>query len=86
MAFRKFASPGEYSQKKTNALFSYQGRPTIFGTCSACAIDDEDAVGQFNEVLQYQAESDEWVVIGSLMEERTAHEVVEVPASFCNKF
>ena len=61
------------------AMWSYQGKPTIFGN----PVCDDEAHCENKEVIQYDPESDSWVMIGQMLESRTYHAVIEVPAEFC---
>ena len=61
------------------AMFSIGGRPTAFAGLSC--VENPVECGQ---VVQYEADRDEWVKIGELGVARHYHEVVEVPKEFCN--
>ncbi len=65
-----------------DGLFSYQGRPTMFGS----PICDGEGNCDYKEVLQYNEESDTWNSLGMLVEGRQHHDVVEVPISFCEGY
>ncbi len=68
--------------EEANALFSYQGRPTMFGS----PMCDGQGNCEYKEVLQYNEVTDNWDSLGSMAEGRQLHEVVEVPQSFCDEF
>ncbi len=68
--------------EEPNALFSYQGRPTMFGS----PICDGEGNCEYKEVLQYNEVSDTWDSLGSMVENRQLHYVIEVPNSFCDEF
>jgi len=72
---------GVFTAQNTNALFSFRGKPTVFGTCEDCNNADEPT-----QILQFQLETLEWWYIGDMLEARDRHEVVEVPLSFCDAF
>ena len=64
-----------------NAMFNYQGKPTIFGSVLHCF---GNGTCPEDDVIQYQSETNEWISIGSMKESRTHHAVIEVPNSFCD--
>ena len=63
-----------------NAMWSFRGLPTIFGM-SAC---DGGSVCDNRDVIQYDPQTNAWVNLGAMVHSRTNHDVVEVPASYCN--
>ncbi len=65
-----------------DALFSYQGRPTMFGS----PLCDGEGNCNYSEILQYNEETDTWNSLGFMVEGRQFHEVVEVPISFCDDY
>ena len=62
-----------------SALWSYRGRPTIFGQPEC----DDAGVCVKRGVIQYDPSADEWSTMDSLVNARQVHEVVEVPQAFC---
>jgi len=83
-AWTPYQDAGSFSTESTNALFTFQGKPTIFGTNTCEQCDDDQR--PHTEVLQYQPDDDTWVIIGNMLESRELHEVVQVPSSFCSFF
>jgi len=83
--FASVPSPGKFSALRTNSMFTFNEKPTIFGTCFDCQPDEEEDLVAL-DVIQYQAEKGSWEVIGQMQQDRQLHEVVEVPASFCDDF
>ncbi len=65
-----------------NAMWSFRGRPTIFGN-PVCDIEQNCL---YNRVIQYVPESDEWIQLGTMTRSRTFHVIVEVPISYCDQF
>ena len=63
-----------------NAMWGYQGKPTIFGAPECNALDD----CLYNKILQYDPDDNDWSIIGTMMDTRRLHEVVEIPKSFCD--
>jgi len=66
----------------TNSLFSFLGKPTIFGTEESCQGNTQEHTG----ILAYGEQFDTWKSIGYMKTSRTFQEVVSVPASFCDFF
>jgi len=64
-----------------NSLFTYQGKPTIFGAPETCGGNPQKTT-----VLQYDGLADDWSAIGYMQGSRKAHEVIPIPASFCNYY
>jgi len=77
----EFQSADIFTDHRTNALFTFQGKPTVFGT-SLCDLCDEDSTN-LKQVRQYQPDENDWKTIGYLDESRKWHEVIEVPKAFC---
>ena len=71
-----------WSPTSTPGLWSYQGRPTIFGQ-PVCDINGNCPA---KSVVQYVPESDEWINLGDFRISRALETVVEVPAEFCDPF
>ncbi len=65
-----------------NNMWSYQGKPTIFGN----PFCDEDLECSFTEVLQYDPELDDWISLGNMLGPHTYAAVIEVPESFCDGY
>ena len=66
-----------------NSLWTWRGVPTLFGS-SRC-----DETGEYCKddlVIQYDPELDDWVPHGEMLEPRQFHEVIEVPAEFCDAY
>ena len=63
-------------------MWLYQGLPTIFGTptCQPTGTCEMDNVVQWNPVTE------SWKNVGRLNTGRRLHEVVEVPATFCDPY
>ncbi len=72
--------PDNCEANRPNNLWSFQGKPTVFGA-PVC-----DGLGDcyYSQVIQYQAEIDEWTLLGDMHVPRRSQEVVEVPKSFCD--
>ncbi len=65
----------------TNEMFSYGGRPTVFGAPTCNGVN----LCIFDSVIQYVWEDDEWVLLTEFLEyPRRYQEMVEVPIEFCN--
>jgi len=60
---------------RTNAMWTFRNAPTVFGepTC------DNDASCISRDVLSYDHGAGTWLRIGSLLESRRFHTVIEVP-------
>ena len=78
----KAPPPYEYvqtSSSSASALFTFRGKPTIFGQP-----DCQDTGTCINRgVVQYDPYEDQWVSMDDLEYARQYHQVVEVPQSFC---
>jgi len=85
--WRKYESPGYYTEQNiyVNELYSFRGKPTVFGTCKNCD-DPNDLTAEHKEIIQYLEEDDEWITIGYMQESRIDNLVIEVPISFCDSF
>ncbi len=70
------------ANRPPNAMYRFRELPTIFGFPQC----DDRGECPYIDVLQYQADTDSWVNLGSLLEEARSHLVIEVPGSFCNYF
>ncbi len=77
---KKAVPPVDPTESFPNAMWTFRGRPTIFGepVCS------DDASCENKGILQYLAETDTWEAIGTMLVPRSYHEVIEIPASFCD--
>ena len=63
-----------------NSMWSFRGRPTIFGHPKCDAAGDCINV----DVIQYDPIADEWGSIGAMNRTRRFMEVIEVPGDFCD--
>ncbi len=63
-----------------NALFKFQGKPTIFGS----AVCEGDGTCEYIGVEQYDLDTNSWVSMGRMVQTREYHDVIEVPVSFCD--
>ena len=63
----------------TNALWTFRGKPTIFGH----PVCDDVGRCEFKEVWQYDPDMDIWEPIGEMLHSRTYTTVIEVPAEWC---
>ncbi len=63
----------------SDSLHTFRGKPTYFGapTC------DENVECRYTEILQYQDRNFDWIKLGNMVESRRNHEVIEIPAEFC---
>ncbi len=66
--------------QEANSAFSFRGRMTIFGN----PVCDGDGQCEYREVLQYDPDGNAWVSLGKMVMDRRLHEVVEVPAEWCD--
>jgi len=80
-SWARYPSAGLFTELSVNALFTFQGKATIFGTSES--FDDSSLP---KDVRQFQEDKLDWISIGNLLEARVDHYVIEVPASFCNAF
>ncbi len=62
-----------------NELYTFRGRPTIFGAATC----DGNGECEYTDVIQYMSEEDKWKSVGKMLHTRQFHEVIEVPLSFC---
>ena len=76
----KAAPPYELVTRKPNHMWTYRGRPTIFGNPNC----NDNGFCATNRVVQYVGETDEWIFLSNMDRARTGHEVVEVPREFCD--
>lgn len=65
-----------------NNLWSYQGKPTVFGPFSNC----QDGCVYSNDVIQFDPQTKVWNHIGNFNQGRSFHAMVEVSSSFCDMF
>ncbi len=61
---------------------SYNGKPTMFGNLECDANTDCRAT----EIVQYEADTDSWTHIGSMIQEVSMTDVIEVPTTVCQHF
>ena len=76
---KKAAPPYEFVAVDPNNLYTVGGRPVLFGNPDC---NDVGVCGN-SLIYTYYWETDEWVFNGSMEKARFAHEVIEVPKSFC---
>ncbi len=62
-----------------DALFSFRGRPTVFGH----PVCDGAGDCEYKEILQFNELSSSWDTLGMMLDNRQLHEVIEVPAEIC---
>ncbi len=62
-----------------NAIYSFRGKPTVFGNLYC----DVEVNCDYSQVIQYDAESGDWIDIGKMKQGRAFHTVIEVPMEFC---
>jgi len=74
-----YTAPTTPNQSSTSALFTYQGKPTIFGAL-------ELGNPQGTAVLQYNDKEDNWATIGYMANSRSFQEVIAIPPSFCSYY
>ncbi len=77
---QKTAPPLDPAAPRPNSMWSFQGKPTIFGA-AVCAGPD---ACEYEQVIQYDPEEDDWIDLGTMELPRRFHEVIEVPISFCD--
>ena len=68
---------------KPNAIWSFRGKPTLFGYPD-CEEADGCTTRNNTQVFQYDIDADEWHPIGELTLGTKFHSVVEVPGEFCD--
>ncbi len=66
----------------TNSMFTFQGKPTVFGVPSC----KSEGVCTYRSIIQYNPDNDEWVNIGEMRDSRRFHTVVAMPSSVCDNF
>ena len=66
-----------------DAMWTLNGVPTVFGY-PLCHTTEADYNCYRFGVMQYDGASDQWDLVGLMEEDRTYHEVVEVPQAFCD--
>ena len=64
----------------TNAMWTFRGRPTIFGH----PVCDNDGMCENKEVWQYNPDKDMWEHLGDMLHSRTYTTVIEVPGEWCD--
>ena len=79
----KTPPPLDDEADKPNSMWSYQGRPTIFGS-PVCDPHTNECLDK--EVIQYNPENDKWKSLGHMLRPRNFHEVVEVDGTICDYF
>ena len=77
---KKAAPPYEFVALDPNNLFTFGGRPTIFGNPDC---NDIGVCGN-NRIYTYYWDTDEWIFEASMERSRYSHEVIQVPKSFCD--
>ncbi len=77
---QKAPPPDNCEAPAANAMWSFQGKPTIFGAPYCDAVNN----CYYSQIVQYQPEYDEWTLLGDMTKTRRLHEVVEVPNYFCD--
>jgi len=69
------------NQSSTSALFTYQGKPTIFGVTESCGGNPQETA-----VLQYNDQVNDWATIGYMANSRRFQEVIAIPPSVCSYY
>ena len=75
-------TPLPFLRQEANAMFTFRGKPTIFGNAKC----GTDGACPYKGVVQYDAETDKWIDLGDMLIERQMHSIVEVPSTFCDYF
>ena len=75
-------TPLTHLAREANAMFTFRGKPTIFGN-ARCGVNGQCP---YTGVTQYDSQRDLWVDLGDMVIERQMHEVIEVPRAFCDYF
>jgi len=63
------------------SLFTYQGKPTIFGAQETCGGNPQKTT-----VLQYDDLADDWRSIGYMKDSRALPDVIPIPAFLCSSY
>ncbi len=63
-----------------DAVWKFRGKPTIFGS----TVCEGDGTCIYTGIEQYDLNTNTWKHLGRLTQTRVFHDVIEVPASFCD--
>jgi len=84
LSWKRLAPPPPTAESATesHSLFSFGGKPTLFGSAQ-CNGNAERRRCPLTKVIQFDPTENEWKTLGQMLQQRTLHEVIEVPISFC---